>query len=97
MTLTWTSFASFDEVARRYEDIKPIRERTLGTSRDIRPIGDRNRKQERIVKLSRNCYALSDGYHRGDGAFTYFSPTWGRGLMEYYAPIVWRKHKYGTR
>ena len=96
MTLTWTNYTSFESVVAHYEDIKPIRERTLGTSRDIRPIGDRNRKQERIVKLSRNCYALSDGYHRGDGAFTYFSPSWGRGLMEYYAPIVWRKHKDGS-
>lgn len=97
MALTWTNFASFDDVVKHYEGIKPVREKNLGTYRDIRPIGDRSRKYERIVKLSRNCYALSDGWHRGDPLATrrWTARGW-EGKMEYYAPIVWRKHKDGV-
>ena len=94
MALTYTNYTSFDEVVAHYESIKPVREKGCGTSRNIRPIGDRTRKWERIVKLSRNCYALSDGYHRGDPTFTRWLGNGGK--MEYYAPIVWRKHKDGV-
>lgn len=109
MALTWTNFSSFDEVVKHYESIKPLVSKLHTREDDIRPIGDRNRKYERIVKISRNCYALSDGYHEGDNKFLpygvedhdYKTKTstfhWDRlGKMEYYAPIVWRKHKDGT-
>jgi len=71
--------------------------------KDIRPIGDRKRKYERIVKISNNCYALSDGFHFGD---KYFNWGWGYTAsaefvptlkdMEKYAPIIWRKKRDGT-
>ena len=98
MALYCTNYNSFASVVAHYNDIKPVREKVHGTSRDIRPIGDRTRKHERIVKLSRNCYALSDGYHRGDHMFGHWRTTDGsdRGKMEYYAPIVWRKHRGGA-
>jgi len=109
MALTWTNFLYFDEVVKHYESIKPLVSKLHTREDDIRPIGDRNRKYERIVKISRNCYALSDGYHEGDNKFLpygiedYDHKTktstfhWDRlGKMEYYAPIVWRKHKDGT-
>jgi hypothetical protein len=109
MALTWTNFASFDEVVKHYKKIKPLVSKMHTREDDIRPIGDRNRKQERIVKISRNCYALSEGYHMGDDKFPYWGAvTWDNqgkvktvdttmiGKMEYYAPIVWRKHKDGT-
>lgn len=106
MALTYTNFSSFDEVVFHYERIKPIKEKDHGTKRNIRPIGDRARKWERIVKINRNCYALSDGYHRGDDAFTYwgyaYHDTNGKvakypiGDMERYAPIIWRRHKDGS-
>ena len=109
MALTYSSFSSFDDVVKHYKSIKPMKEKEHDTERNIRPIGDRARKWERIVKISRNCYALSDGYHEGDDKFTpygvreydYKTKTttyhWDRlGKMEYYAPIVWRKHKDGT-
>ena len=63
MALTWTNFASFKDVVKHYENIKPLVSKLHTREDDIRPIGDRNRKWERIVKVSRNCYALSDGYH----------------------------------
>ena len=109
MALTWTNFASFKDVVKHYESIKPLVSKLHTREDDIRPIGDRNRKHERIVKVSRNCYALSDGYHEGDNKFMsygvreydYKTDTttyhWDRlGKMEYYAPVVWRKHKDGT-
>ena len=109
MALTISNFSSFDDVVKHYESIKPLVSKLHTREDDIRPIGDRNRKHERIVKISRNCYALSDGYHEGDNKFMsygvreydYKTDTttyhWDRlGKMEYYAPIVWRKHKDGT-
>ena len=44
---------SFSDVVKHYDSIKPIR----GT--DIRPLGDRARKWEHIVKVNRNKYILT--------------------------------------
>ena len=109
MALTYSNFASFKDVVKHYESTKPLVSKLHTREDDIRPIGDRNRKHERIVKVSRNCYALSDGYHEGDNKFMSYGVReydyktnttayyWDRlGKMEYYAPIVWRKHKDGT-
>ena len=102
MALTYSSFESFDDVVYNYENIKPMGGST-NKGKDIRPIGDRKRKYERIVKISNNCYALSDGFHFGDEHF-----NWGWGYtasaefvptlkdMEKYAPIIWRKKRDGT-
>ena len=102
MALTYSSFSSFDEVVNHYENVKPMGGIT-NKGKDIRPMGDRKRKYERIVKISNNCYALSDGFHFGDAHF-----NWGWGYtasaeyvptlkdMEKYAPIVWRKKRDGT-
>ena len=109
MALTISNFSSFKDVVKHYESIKPLVSKLHKREDDIRPIGDRNRKWERIVKISRNCYALSDGYHEGDNKFLSYgiheydyktktrTTHWDRlGKMEYYAPIVWRKDKDGT-
>ena len=102
MALTYSNFTTFADVARQYEITKPLRGLD-NTGKDIRPIGDRKRKWERIVKIDDNCYALSDGYHIGDGLFgSYrwyglsidYTPTLKD--MAFYAPIIWRKHKDGT-
>ena len=97
--LTYTNYRSFAEVVAHYDSITPLRGST-NAGKDIRPIGDRRRKYERIVKISDSCYALSDGYHFGDEHFGYwyhgqhFTPTLAD--MEKYAPIVWRKKRDGT-
>ena len=109
MALIYTSFNKFDDVVKHYESIRPLVSKLHTLEDDIRPIGDRNRKQERIVKISNNCYALSDGYHWGDDKFIPYAAReydgdteswiihWDRiGKMEYYAPVVWRKHKDGA-
>ncbi len=99
MALTFSNFTTFAEVEAHYNSIKPLRG-SNNAGKDIRPIGDRSRKWERIVKISANCYALSDGYHMGDEHF----PSWPYGGilnptladMKKYAPIVWRKDRDGT-
>jgi len=97
--LTHTNHRSFAEVVAHYDSIVPLRG-AQNKGRDIRPIGDRRRKHERIVKISSSCYALSDGYHFGDGHFGYwpfagsFTPTSTN--MEKHAPIVWRRKRNGT-
>ena len=109
--LTYSSFNTFEDVVKHYENTKPIREQGHGTSRNVRPIGDRARKWENIQKISRNCYAITVGYERGNDLFRY----WGYNTttidannnyvttyndhgakLEDYAPIVWRKRKDGT-
>ena len=98
MGLTVSSFSSFKMVVGHYNSIKPLGGKD-NVGKDIRPIGDRRRKWERIAKISANCYALSDGYHFGDEHFQYWGhygtpPTFTS--MEKYAPIVWRKLPDGT-
>jgi hypothetical protein len=95
MALYATHFTCFDAVEQRYNTTKPLGG-TKHKGQDVRPIGDRNRKWERIVKIDDDCYALSDGYHRGDAVF----PAWGRpdlvADMEKFAPIVWRRYGQGV-
>lgn len=102
--LTSTHFKSFDEVENAYFYTTPLRGRHA--SDDVRPIGDRGRPWERIVKISKDCYALSDGYHFGDPVYETWNyryrdegealPVYTAKDMEYYAPIVWRRHKDGS-
>ena len=59
--LTFSRFETFEQVEAFYNRIKPVREDGYSTSRNIRPIGDRSRKGERIIKVNNNTYALSEG------------------------------------
>lgn len=91
-----SSFAKFDDVERWYNQTKPMGG-AVNKGLDIRPIGDRNRKYERIVKIDPDCYALSCGWHRGDILFPItldYEPTLSD--MEAFAPIVWRRYGYGV-
>ena len=109
--LSFTSFDTFEDVVKHYENTKPIKEKGHGTSRNVRPIGDRARKWENIQKISRNCYAITGGYERGNDLFRYWGYNTseqqanGKWIVKYrdygarledYAPIVWRKRKDGT-
>lgn len=53
---------SFDAVRNWYERTKPVVSYTHKLEDDIRPIGKRSRKWERIEKINNNCYALLGGY-----------------------------------
>ena len=100
--LSCTNYRSFAEVVTHYESITPLRG-SGNAGKDIRPIGDRRRKWECIVKISNNCYALSDGWHFGtDYFFAHFTNSCNRNYTTKlpetakYAPIVWRKKRDGT-
>ena len=99
MTLTFSRYATFDEVAAHYNDTTPLRGKD-NAGKDIRPIGDRKRKHERIVKISANCYALTCGWTFGDAVFPAYHygeavPATNK-TLEKFAPIVWRRLRDGT-
>jgi hypothetical protein len=77
-------FASFDEVAKKYAGIKPIRGRT----EDVRPIAERRYAWKRIEKLDDNTYALDDGNH-----WYNMNLTEDQKLMPY--PILWQRKEDG--
>ncbi len=93
----------FADAEARYRDTKPLVSKKHTLEQDVRPIGDRARKYERIIKVSDTCYALSCG-GRADPVF-----TWGGIATQFQelhpitleeiarlSPIVWRKLKDGT-
>jgi len=53
--------SEFDRVAKHYKSIKPMKSKNHPIEQDIRPLGDRSRKWERVKKFSDNCYAFYDG------------------------------------
>ena len=90
---------TFDEVAAKYAAVKPMRGQHKG--QDVRPIGGRRQKWERIVKMDDSTYLLTDA-HYADPVF-----NWGRSHASVpkvitreeqinLAPIVWRKLPDGT-
>lgn len=54
-------FNTFDEVAKWYAATKPIISKNHTLADDVRPLGQRRYKWERIVKVDDNTYALTDG------------------------------------
>lgn len=89
---------TFDEVESWYTRTKPMvsKHHTLGS--DVRPIGERRRKWERIIKIDDNRYALHDG--------NYASRLWSHNanslpahlMVEYearMAPILWVRREDG--
>ena len=73
---------SFHDVAKHYDSIKPIR----GT--DIRPLGDRARKWEHIVKVSRNKYILTNVLPEDDPKWIYQENY--KGMIDR-APVTWTR------
>ena len=89
--------SSFTDVQRLYDSTKPVREVNHGTTRNVRPTGDRARKWERVKKISDSCYLLMDGFHSGDDVFPPYNssgiPTEAEVIN--LAPIVWRRDEHG--
>ena len=99
MALIYTNHKCFADVERQYNTTPVIRSR-FGKDNDIRPIGDRRRKHERIHKINGNCYAIMQGYGYGDPVF---QPWYGGGKVkpsvnstEQFAALVWRRHRDST-
>jgi hypothetical protein len=53
---------TFDKVASYYDRIKPVVSVHHKREDDVRPLGDRRRKWERIIKVDADTYALSHNY-----------------------------------
>ena len=70
-----TNLDTFHRVEEMYNTTKPIVSKKHPLHHDIRPLGPRIRKWERIKKFSYNCYGLMDGGSQD-------------GLKEF-APILW--------
>lgn len=94
----------FADAEARYNDTKPLVSKHHTLEQDVRPVGDRARKYERIIKVSNTCYALSCG-GRADPVFTWGISVDNQILAAYpitpaeiarLSPIVWRKLKDGT-
>ena len=75
---------TFDEVAKRYMDTKPLR--GPRAKEDIRPLGtgiERRYHWKRIVRVNENKYVLNDGNNI----------YWANNVLQYAdtAPIVWER------
>ena len=88
---------SFAKIAALYDKTKPLVSKCHTREQDIRPIGDRARKHERIKKINDKCYVLMDGYNTGDDVFKEWAfgktgePTEAEIIK--LAPVVWRRHQ----
>lgn len=86
------SFNDFDSVEIAYETTTPLAG-AANKDKDIRPIGERRRKWERIHKFTNDCYGLMDG-GTGDPIDGWEEATLGE--MMFFAPILWRRHRDGS-
>jgi hypothetical protein len=102
MALTYTNFRNFEAVRNWYEKTKPLVSKRFTREQDVRPIGDRSRYYERIVKINDNCYALCD-YDTGGrgnyfGMWKHYAPGWEPTPddIKMMAPIVWERRADGS-
>lgn len=90
---------SFADVEVRYNNTKPVVSKDHSLEQDVRPIGERRRKWERVIKIDDDTYALSCGgmadpvFHYGYGSHSGL-PTLEEVAM--LSPIVWRRNADGT-
>jgi len=86
-------FDTFNEVVTHYEKIKPVVSVCHTREQDIRPIGQRKRKCERIRKVDPETYCLLDGYY---GSTMFSTNTRGDAQYEQdMAPIMWKREADG--
>lgn len=90
-------FNDFEQVKAWYESTKPIVSKNHTVLDDIRPLGERRYKWERIVKISDNKYAIVDGswspltYNTENASDRAFSAE----VTEKMATILWEKRDDG--
>ena len=90
-----TNLDTFHKVEEMYNTTKPLVSKKHPLHHDIRPLGPRVRKWERIKKFSYNCYGLMDGGSY-DGLTKSFWPNYMYHPMpkdikeeKKFAPILW--------
>jgi predicted Rdx family selenoprotein len=79
-----TRFCSFDNVAKMYEDIKPLRGKR--SNEDVRPIWARRYHWRRVAKINDNKYVLHDGDYKVGRTFEESCDL---------APITWERKADG--
>ena len=90
---------TFDQVAEKYHSTKPVISKNHTVEQDVRPIGKRYRKWERIKKVSDDIYLFIDSYGYGDDVFgrdwagDVTDPTIDEQIM--LAPMVWFRNAEG--
>ena len=80
---------SFDIAARVYESIPPVVSKYHPKEQDVRPLGNRAAKHNRIIKVNDHCYALVDQNNKDDTLWHDGKPT-PASVVEW-APIVWKR------
>ena len=84
---------TFDEVAKLYDRIKPIISKNHTLADDVRPLGERRYKWQRIIKVDDNTYALTDGSW-SEMSFNGNQPT-EKETNRITAPILWERREDG--
>lgn len=96
--------STFEQVENWYNRTQPVVSNLHTKADDIRPLGKRSRKHERIVKISKNCYALLGGYLYDGVAYTKWSKEYFKKNpapqatpqeLKRIAPIVWERRSDG--
>ena len=84
---------SFADAEKRYNEIKVLRSKHHSLEDDVRPIGPRTRKYERIKKLSDDCYIMLDGCHNTDDIWNHYRRKEDQKVKvdPRYAPIMWTR------
>ena len=86
-------FDTFNQVVAWYEQTKPILSKHHKAEDNIRPIGQRNRKWERIKKVDAETYLVLDGCY---GNTLYANRSQGDERYEQdMAPIMWKREADG--
>jgi hypothetical protein len=85
---------SFDMAAREYESIRPVVSKYHPKEQDVRPLGNRAAKHNRIIKVSDHCYALVDQGNKDDTLWQDGKPT--PASVVDWAPIVWTRELVNT-
>jgi hypothetical protein len=87
--------STFDNVKSWYERTKPVVSKTHTKEDDIRPLGDRRHKWERIEKINNNCYAILGPY--GFDGISYYGERFVKNRvtgveLKRVAPILWERN-----
>jgi len=87
-------FNTFNSVVAWYDMIKPMVSKNHTLQDDIRPIGRRDRKWERIRKVDENTYVLLDGFY-GSTLFNAGHSPEADLYEQDMAPIMWKREEDG--
>ena len=92
---------TFAEIEDKYNSVKPLVSKNHTKEQDVRPIGARQRKWERIIKVNNNKYILNNGemdtvlfWNWYGEEYAPFVPTMKE--LEIVAPIVWTRKRDGA-